>query len=155
MIAARLNAGYTMNVYSKIMCPDESSPDCGMPLYMVSVSAGFPSPADDYLDGKLDLNDYLIKHRAATFFLRAAGDSMIDAGIHSGDILIVDRSINPVDNNVVIAVLDGELTVKRIRKSADELLLMPENKNYEPVRVTGDMHVEIWGVVTTVIHSLR
>ncbi|MFC1650478.1 LexA family protein [Candidatus Latescibacterota bacterium] len=144
-----------MNVFSKIMCPAESSPACGVPLFMVSVSAGFPSPAEDYLDSKLDLNEYLIKHRAATFFLRAAGDSMTDAGIHSGDILIVDRSLDPVDNNVVIAVLDGELTVKRIRKSAGELLLMPENKNYKPVRVTEEMNVEIWGVVTNVIHSLR
>lgn len=145
-----------MDVCSKIMYPgDEKSPGCGIPLYMVSVSAGFPSPADDYLDGKLDLNEYLIKHRAATFFLRAAGDSMTGAGIHNGDILIVDRSLDPVDSNIVIAALDGELTVKRIRKSAHELLLMPENKNYEPVRVTEEMNFEIWGVVTNVIHSLR
>ncbi|MFC1490527.1 LexA family protein [Candidatus Latescibacterota bacterium] len=143
-----------MNVSSEIMSPDEKSPACGMPLFLVSVSAGFPSPAEDYLDGKLDLNEHLIKHRAATFFLRAAGDSMIGAGIHNGDIMIVDRSLDPADNNVVIAVLDGELTVKRIRKSAGEILLMPENKNYKPVRVTEEMNVSIWGVVTNVIHSL-
>ena len=121
---------------------------------MGSVSAGFPSPADDYIEGKLDLNEYLIKHPAATFFLRAAGDSMIEAGIHHGDILIVDRAIEPVDNNVVIAVVDGELTVKRIRKSGNGLLLMPDNRDYEPIKVTEEMNVEIWGVVTNVIHSL-
>lgn len=136
------------------MTSDESAPACAVPLFLVSVSAGFPSPAEDYLDGKLDLNDYLIKHRAATFFLRAAGDSMTGAGIHHGDILIVDRSLDPADNNIVIAVLDGELTVKRIRKSADGLLLMPENKRYAPVRVTEEMDVAIWGVVTNVVHSL-
>ena len=119
-----------------------------------SVPAGFPSPADDYIEGKLDFNEYLIKHPAATFFLRAAGDSMIEAGIHHGDILIVDRAIESVDNNVVIAVVDGELTVKRIRKSGNELLLMPDNRDYEPVKMTEDMNVEIWGVVTNVIHSL-
>ena len=130
------------------------APACGVPLFLVSVSAGFPSPAEDYLDGKLDLNEYLIKHRAATFFLRAAGDSMTGAGIHNGDILIVDRSLDPVDDNIVIAVLDGELTVKRIRKSAGELLLLPENAHYKPVRVTEEMDIAIWGVVTNVIHSL-
>jgi DNA polymerase V len=136
------------------MSPEEMAPACGVPLFLVSVSAGFPSPAEDYLDGKLDLNEYLIKHRAATFFLRAAGDSMTGAGIHNGDILIVDRSLDPVDDNIVIAVLDGELTVKRIRKSAGELLLLPENAHYKPVRVTEEMDIAIWGVVTNVIHSL-
>src|SRR5438093_13576454 len=84
------------------------------PLSLVPVPAGFPSPADDYLEGALDLNEYLVKHKAATFFWRVTGDSMIGAGIHSGDLLIVDRSLEPKDGNVIIAVLDGELTVKRI-----------------------------------------
>jgi len=147
-------AGYRMNACVKVMCPNERSTDCRQPLFIGSVSAGFPSPADDYIEGKLDLNEYLIKHPAATFFLRAAGDSMIEAGIHHGDILIVDRAIESVDNNVVIAVIDGELTVKRIRKSGNELLLMPDNRDYEPVKMTEEMNVEIWGVVTNVIHSL-
>src|SRR2546422_657629 len=84
------------------------------PLFLMPVSAGFPSPADDYIEGKLDLNEYLVKHKAATFFWRVTGDSMTGAGIHSGDLLIVDRSIEPTYGSVVIAVLDGELTVKRI-----------------------------------------
>jgi len=121
---------------------------------MVSVPAGFPSPAEDYIEGKLDLNKHLIKHPAATFFVRVTGDSMINAGIHPGDILIVDRSLDPADKKVVIAVVDGELTVKRIRMIQDKIVLMPENANYEPLRIKEEMSFEIWGVVTNVIHSL-
>jgi DNA polymerase V len=84
-----------------------------LPLFLESVSAGFPSPADDYLENKLDLNQHLIKNPPATFFVRVTGDSMVDAGIYSGDILVVDRSLNPKDGNIVIAVINGELTVKR------------------------------------------
>ncbi|MBN1290857.1 MAG: translesion error-prone DNA polymerase V autoproteolytic subunit [Candidatus Latescibacteria bacterium] len=124
------------------------------PLFTESVPAGFPSPADDYIDDKLDLNSYLIRHPAATFFVRADGDSMVDAGIHHGDILIVDRALKPVDKSVVIAVLDGELTVKRLRKTNGELLLIPDNGAYEPLRIGAEMNCEIWGVVTTAIHEL-
>lgn len=143
-----------MNDCAKVMYPEERATVCRRPLFMESVTAGFPSPAQDYIEGKLDLNEYLIKHPAATFFVRAAGDSMTDTGIHHGDLLIVDRALEPVDNNVVIAVVDGELTVKRIRKSGEKLFLMPDNRNYEPIEVTEEMNVEIWGVVTNVIHPL-
>ena len=143
-----------MNSYEQVLCPEEKAAVLRQPLFMVSVAAGFPSPADDYIEGKLDLNEYLIKHPAATFFVRAAGDSMIDAGIHQGDILIVDRALEPVNDSVVIAVVNGELTVKRIRKSKNRFFLMPDNRCYEPIEVTEEMDVEIWGVVTTVIHSL-
>lgn len=104
------------------------------PLVVSSVSAGFPSPADDYIEGRLDLNQHLIRHPAATFFVRVDGDSMIDAGIHPGDILIVDRALEPKDRNVVIANINGELTVKRIRIKYKKILLMPENENYPPCR---------------------
>ncbi len=124
-----------------------------MPLFMAKISAGFPSPADDYVDKKIDLNEHLIKHPAATFFIRVVGDSMINAGIHSGDILIVDRAIEPADNKIIIAVLDGELTVKRIRKKKDKLFLAPENPAFEPLEVTPAMNFEVWGVVTYVIHQ--
>ncbi|MBW1794943.1 MAG: translesion error-prone DNA polymerase V autoproteolytic subunit [Deltaproteobacteria bacterium] len=97
-----------------IFYPDRTT-QCERPLFMVPVAAGFPSPAEDYIEGKLDLNKHLIKHPAATFFVRVTGDSMVDAGIHPGDILIVDRAIEPADKKVVIAIIDGELTVKRIR----------------------------------------
>ena len=137
-----------------IMDPDDRASASPQPLVMTPVCAGFPSPADDYIEGKLDLNDYLVKHPAATFFVRAAGDSMIDAGIHPGDILIVDRALEPGNNNVVIAVVNGELTVKRIRKSGDKLFLMAENMYYSPIEVTEEMNAEIWGVVTNVIHPV-
>ena len=125
-----------------------------LPVFLGRLPAGFPSPADDYLEGKLDLNRHLIKHPAATFFVRVTGDSMIGAGIHSGDLLVVDRSLEPADKNVVVAVLDGELTVKRLFKQNGVLRLLPENLNYQPIEITPQQTVEIWGVVTSVIHSL-
>ncbi|KPA14663.1 DNA polymerase V [Candidatus Magnetomorum sp. HK-1] len=136
-----------------IYYPDYST-KCSRPLFMVPVSAGFPSPAEDYIEGKLDLNQHLIKHPAATFFVRVTGDSMIDAGIHPGDILIVDRAVEALDKKVVIAVINGELTVKRIRSTKTGYMLMPENNNYSPIQITEDSEFEVWGVVTTVIHKL-
>jgi DNA polymerase V len=136
-----------------VFAPDRSTA-CSLPLYVTPVSAGFPSPAEDYLEGKLDLNKHLIKHPSATFFVRVTGDSMIDVGIHEGDMLIVDRALEPHDGSIVIAVIDGELTVKRLRKKADELLLVAENKNYQPIAVHEETSFEIWGVVTNVIHPL-
>jgi DNA polymerase V len=125
-----------------------------LPLFLESVSAGFPSPAEDYLEGRLDLNEHLIRNPYATFFVRVTGDSMIDAGIYSNDILIVDRSLQPKDGNIVIAVINGDLTVKRLQRAKNKLFLIPENKNYNPIEITSDMNFEVWGVVTTVIHSV-
>ena len=134
----------------KIHIPDYStSIEC--PLFIDAVSAGFPSPAEDYVEGKLDLNKYLIKHPAATFFVRVTGDSMMDAGIHTDDILIVDRSLESADKKVVIAIVDGELTIKRFRVINGKVCLLPENKDYEPIELNEDSEVEIWGVVTNVI----
>jgi len=124
------------------------------PLFVARVEAGFPSPAEDYIEGKLDLNKHLIRHPAATFFVRVAGDSMIDAGIHPGDILIVDRALEPADKKIVIAVINGELTVKRIRITGEKITLVPANRNYAPIRVEGEMDFEIWGIATSVIHPL-
>jgi DNA polymerase V len=123
-------------------------------LFLVPVSAGYPSPADDYLDSALDLNQHLIKHPAATFFVRVAGESMREAGIHSGDVLIVDRALPPSDGSVVIAAVNGELTVKRLLKRHGTLLLMPENQQYPPLPITETTAFEVWGVVTYVIHQL-
>jgi DNA polymerase V len=123
-------------------------------LYATRVAAGFPSPADDYVEGQLDLNSHLIKHPAATFFVRVAGDSMIGAGIHSGDILVVDRALEPVDGKIVIAVLDGELTVKRLRRRDGVVCLVAENEHYPLIPINEDMDFMIWGVVTSVIHQL-
>ena len=125
-----------------------------LPLFVAKISAGFPSPADDYIDKKLDLNELLIKHPSATFFVRVSGDSMINAGINSGDILIVDRALEPADSRIVIAVLNGELTVKRMRKTGDKIYLIPENPAYEPIEVIPEMQFEIWGVVCYVIHQV-
>ncbi len=136
-----------------IYYPDQST-ECKRPLFMVPVTAGFPSPAEDYIEGSLDLNKHLIKHPAATFFVKVAGNSMIDAGIHPGDILIVDRSIEPADNKIVIAVVNGDLTLKRIRVTKGKVFLMPENKDYKPLQIEAEMSFEIWGVVTNVIHRL-
>lgn len=132
----------------------ERSTKWARPLFLASVSAGFPSPAEDYIEGRLDLNRHLIKHPAATFFVRVAGDSMIGAGIHPGDILVVDRALEPQDSNVVIAVIDGELTVKRISQRHGKLFLVPDNQAYEPLEILEEMEFEVWGVVTSVIHNL-
>lgn len=123
-----------------------------LPLYSNKVSAGFPSPADDHLEMKLDLNTYLIKHPSSTFFVRVSGDSMINAGIQSGDMLIVDKGIEPCDGKIVIAALDGELTVKRLYKRNGVLQLLAENEKYKPIHIKGQDMV-IWGVVTHVIHE--
>lgn len=124
------------------------------PLYMATIEAGFPSPAEDYIEGSLDLNQHLIRHPAATFFVRVSGDSMINAGIFTGDILIVDRSLEPADKKIVIAVLDGELTVKRLRIRDNIPTLEPENEQYPSIHIQPEMAFEIWGVVTNVIHKL-
>ena len=124
------------------------------PLYQQPVAAGFPSPAEDHIDSKLDLNRHYIKNPAATFYVRVDGDSMIGAGIHSGDLLIVDRSIEPVPGKVVIAVINGEHTVKRLRREGNHVLLVAENADYPPIMVSELQELHIWGVVTEVIHSL-
>lgn len=126
-----------------------------LPILSVPVSAGFPSPSDDYLQSELNLQDALIHRPAATFFMRVKGDSMTGCGIFSGDLLIVDRSLDPVDGAVVIAVLDGEFTVKRFRRSKGQILLAAENPDYPPIVVKAGMEFHIWGVVTFVVHGLQ
>ena len=126
----------------------------GLPLYLAPVEAGFPSPAEDYLDRRLDLHQHLVRNEAATFFLRAHGESMLGAGIHDGDLLIVDRSVEAVHRKVVIAALDGELTVKRLLHREGRVLLAPENPQFEPIDITESEFVHIWGVVTYVVHKL-
>ncbi|MBC8337957.1 MAG: translesion error-prone DNA polymerase V autoproteolytic subunit [Alphaproteobacteria bacterium] len=124
-----------------------------LPFFGAAVQAGFPSPADDYLEGALDLNEHLIRRPAATFFLRVLGDSMTGVGIHSGDLLIVDRSVPPIDGRIVIAVLDEELTVKRLSRRRGKVRLMPENPRYRPIEIGDGQDLQIWGVVRHVIHS--
>lgn len=131
----------------------EHRKDIELPLVLCKVPAGFPSPAEDYIDQKLDLNEYLIKHPAATFFVRVEGESMVDAGIHNGDILIVDRSLEPGDNKIAVVILNGEFTVKRIKKKKEKIYLLPENSDFKPIEITPEMNFEVWGIVTFVIHK--
>lgn len=125
------------------------------PLYSSTVSAGFPSPAEDHVETKLDLHELLIKRPTTTFFVRVSGESMLKAGIHPGDILIVDKSIPAASGKIVIAAIDGHLTVKRLMKSKQgDYQLMPENDQFKPINISADNNVHIWGVVTNVIHPV-
>ncbi|MEM6254844.1 MAG: translesion error-prone DNA polymerase V autoproteolytic subunit [Cyanobacteria bacterium P01_D01_bin.156] len=125
-----------------------------IPFYGCPVSAGFPSPADDYVEPTLDLNDLLIQNPVATFMVRASGDSMTPAGIFDGDVLVVDRSITAKAGRVVVAAINGELTVKRVRYQGSTMFLDPDNKRYPPIEVTEFTDLTIWGVVTNVIHKM-
>jgi DNA polymerase V len=127
---------------------------CRVPLFLNPVAAGFPAPTEDYIEGKIDLNRHLVKHPDSTFLVRVVGESMQDAGIHPRDLLVVDRSLEAISGKVVIAVVDGELTVKRLRKHRNKLWLMPENPNFQPIEIGENMELHIWGVVTNVIHAL-
>ena len=130
------------------------TPRLSIPVMTYQVAAGFPSPADDYIEGAIDLNEHLILHREATFVLRVLGWSMRDSGIHDGDELIVDRSLTPADGNVVIAVLDGELTCKRLRKTDTGVRLLADNPDYPEIVIGDDQELTIWGVVTRVLHRV-
>ena len=124
-----------------------------MHLALNLIQAGFPSPADDYADTNFDISRFLIKKPAATFFVKAQGESMQDAGIFSGDLLVVDKSKNPQNGDVVIAFFDGEFTVKRFFQKADKIILKPENKKFADIHVDKYEDFQIWGVVKYVIHN--
>ncbi|MDQ7834409.1 MAG: translesion error-prone DNA polymerase V autoproteolytic subunit [Humidesulfovibrio sp.] len=136
----------------------EQRPKLRLPLFLAGVQAGFPSPADDFIDKRLDLNEHLIQHPAATFFVRAVGDSMLGAGIHDGDLLIVDRAVEAQAGKIVIAAVNGELTVKRLERRGQRMLLVPANADFLPIDITDALDsgegFEVWGVVTSVIHKL-
>ncbi len=123
-----------------------------VPLVVASVAAGFPSPADDYLDRPLDFNELLIAHPAATFAVRVAGDSMTGVGIFPGDIAVVDRSVTASDGRIILGILEGEFTLKRYRARAGKVWLEAANPAYAPIPVTAEAGFEVWGVVR---HSIR
>ncbi len=125
------------------------------PLFGHKVKAGFPSPADDFVEAWLDLNEHLIEHRDATFFLQASGDSMTGAGIQEGNLLVVDRALEARHRDIVIAVIDGELTVKRLDKRHGHIRLLAENPAYAPIEFQDGQELTIWGVVTSVIQRMR
>ena len=124
------------------------------PLLGTHIPAGFPSPAQDYVEASLDLNEYLIKHPSATFFVRVDGLSMSNAGIFPDDILIVDRSLEAVHNRIVVAIVEGELTLKRLKVMDGIYWLVPDNDGFEAIRIEEDTDFYIWGVVTYVIHKV-
>jgi DNA polymerase V len=124
-----------------------------LPVFSSKVQAGFPSPADDYVEDYLDLNSKFIKNPASTFVVKATGDSMIKAGIFSGDWLLVDKSLVPKDGNIVIAALNGELTVKQLYCKNSKVQLLSANPKYQPIDISGEIDLIIWGVVTLVLHE--
>ena len=126
-----------------------------LPLASSGVHAGFPSPAEDFVEGSLDLNRLLIKDSAATFFVRVEGDSMQDAGIYDGNLLVVDKSLHPQDGDIVVCFLDGEFTLKRIRIQEGKITLLPANKRYKPIEVNPDDEFTVWGVVRSSINMFR
>ena len=125
-----------------------------IPFYQSNVPAGFPSPAEDFMDLDLNLQAYLVQHPSATFCVRVTGDSMQNAGIFSGDVMVVDRALEPKNNTIVLAVLDGEFTVKRIQKKGSQLFLKPENETFKPIEITEEIDFKVWGVVTHIIHKV-
>jgi len=124
------------------------------PLFLGRVEAGFPSPADDYVESSLDLSEHLIENEEATFFVRVAGRSMQDAGIHDGDILVVDRLVEPKGGDVVVAALDGELTVKRYERQSGRPCLVPESEAHDPIPIEPGQELVVWGVVQHVVHEI-
>ncbi|MCB0485187.1 MAG: translesion error-prone DNA polymerase V autoproteolytic subunit [Flavobacteriaceae bacterium] len=125
-----------------------------LPIVENGISAGFPSPAEDFLDSVIDLNKELIKNPDATFFGRVKGYSMKNAGLNNGDLLIIDKSLEPTNGKIAVCFIDGEFTVKRIKIEKNICWLIPENDDYKPIKVTPDNDFLIWGIVTTVIKIL-
>ncbi len=132
----------------------QTSSKLNLPLVDQGISAGFPSPADDFLDVSIDLNKELIKNPSATFYGRVKGDSMKNAGLEDGDLLIIDKSLEPIDNKIAVCFIDGEFTVKRIKITANVIWLLAENESYKPIKVTSENEFLIWGIVTTVIKKV-
>jgi DNA polymerase V len=136
-----------------VSLPADNAADITTPIFTSRVQAGFPSPADDHLEDQLDLNKHLIHHQEATFFVRAQGESMLGAGIHPGDILVVDKSLVAKSGKIVIAVVDGEFTVKRLHKYKGNITLKAENPEFDDIVISEGSELIIWGVVTSVIHQ--
>jgi DNA polymerase V len=137
------------------LIPSPQSRSHKAPLFSHRVKAGFPSPADDYIEAWLDLNEHLIEHKEATFFVTASGDSMTGAGIQEGNLLVVDRAVEPRNGDIVIAVVDGELTLKRLEKRRGKIRLLAENPAYAPIEFKDGQELTLWGVVTSVIQKIK
>ena len=145
----KLHQTSALEIYSA-----DTSTNVALPFVENGISAGFPSPADDFLDASIDLNREFVKNPSTTFYGRVKGDSMINAGLNNGDLLIIDKSLEPIDNKIAVCFIDGEFTVKRIKIEKDIIWLVAENEKYQPIKVTSDNDFLIWGIVTTVIKNV-
>jgi len=133
--------------------PEDSSP-LEIVLAQTGISAGFPSPADDFKEFKISLDKTLVKNKEATFYAKVSGQSMVGAGIDDGDLLVVDKSLDPKHNNIAVCFIDGEFTVKRLKVSGNDVYLQPENPSYKAIKVTDDNNFQVWGIVTHVIKKV-
>jgi DNA polymerase V len=145
----KLHTGNFIDIFSA-----DTETALSLPFVESGISAGFPSPALDFIDISIDLNKHLIKHPSATFYGRVKGDSLKNAGIDTGDLLIIDRSLEPTNGKIAVCFIDGEFTAKRIQINKKEILLIPENENYQPIKVTQENDFLIWGIVTHVIKNM-
>jgi len=148
MTALKLHSTPVLDIYSA-----SAESELELPLVSEGISAGFPSPAMDFIDLSIDLNKQLIKHPSATFYGRVKGQSMKDVGINDGDLLVIDKSLEPINGKIAVCYIDGEFTVKTIKLEAGVCWLVPANENYQPIKVTSDNELIIWGIVTYVIKS--
>ena len=150
MRLTRIHAGPVLDFFT----PDFTT-QLDLPLAGTAIAAGFPSPAEEYLDLALDLNKELIRHPAATFYARVKGDSMVDAGIQDGDLLVIDKALEPKEGSIAVCYLDGEFTVKRLAVREECVYLMPANAEFKPIRITEENDFLVWGLVAYVIHKPR
>lgn len=148
MVFQKLHSAHTIDFFS-------ASTDTILPIPLIDtgISAGFPSPADDFMESSIDLNRELIKNPSATFYGRVKGNSMKDLGIHNGDLLIIDKSMRPENDKVAVCYVDGEFTLKKIRLEKDCCWLIPANEEYQPIKVTAENEFMVWGIVIHVIKS--
>ena len=150
MKLSRIHSGPVLDFYT----PDFST-QLELPLAAGAISAGFPSPAEEYIELAIDLNKELIKHPAATFYARVKGSSMIDAGIADGDLLIIDKALEPKDGDIAVCFLDGEFTLKRLALKEDGIYLMPANAEFKPIRITEENDFLVWGMLAYIVHKPR
>jgi len=145
----KLHKTNTLEIYTA-----DTTTTINLPIVENGISAGFPSPADDFLDISIDLNKEYVKNPSTTFYGRVKGDSMINAGLNEGDLLIIDKSLEPIDDKIAVCFIDGEFTVKRIKIEKDIVWLVAENEKYKPIKVTAENDFIIWGIVTTIIKTV-
>ncbi|MCX6146395.1 MAG: translesion error-prone DNA polymerase V autoproteolytic subunit [Candidatus Kapabacteria bacterium] len=148
MPVLKLHSSSALDIYSAL-----TETELEIPTIQGGISAGFPSPAMDFIDLSIDLNKHLVKHPSSTFYGRVKGQSMRDEGINDGDLLVIDKSIEPIDGKIAVCYIDGEFTIKRIKFDKDSCWLIPANENYKPIKVSSENDFMIWGIVTHVIKS--